>query len=215
MNESKKHVIGSKPQIVFTFDETAKRVISLENETELENKADVVRSFMSDTKAGTAKENDESYATAQGLWKDYTTVLEKVKYSLLLNRKQYNLLTDIILTKIEYGVDNIFYAIELTEALNKMRETSKFNNDVDVVGFEVNATELTYVYHLLSQFKVKGLTNNAYIFSQILLRIGDVSKVFNYFDIENKSLSQEVQEWTKTLVDLEPHDEVVSDTQEA
>jgi len=130
-------------------------------------------------------------------------------------QKQYNLLTDIILTKIEYGVENIFYAIELTEALNNMRKSADFINDINVFGFDVNATELTYIYHILSQYKVKGLTSNTYLFSQILLRIGDVSKVFNYFDMENKFLSQEVQEWTKELVDLYSTEEVVSNEQEA
>jgi hypothetical protein len=67
-----------------------------------------------------------------------------------------------------------------------------FSNDTDLVPVPVNATEITYIYHLIADHKVKGLTKSAYLFAQILRRIGDISKVFNYYDTAGKNLNGDI-----------------------
>ena len=74
-------------------------------------------------------------------------------------------------------------------------EFDKYKNDKDVVCFEVTATELTYVYHLIQNYKVKGLTKEAYTFSKVLVRIGNASRVINYYDAIAKRLPEEIQQW--------------------
>jgi hypothetical protein len=71
----------------------------------------------------------------------------------------------------------------------------KFANDSEVKEFKVDATEITYVYHLIATHKVKGLTKDSYIFADILRRIGEISKVFNYYDTTGKNMAQDVQDW--------------------
>ena len=95
---------------------------------------------------------------------------------------------------LEYDVNTVFFAIELTDILGSMKDMS-FINDTDLVPVAVNATEITYIYHLIATHKVKGLTKSAYLFAQILRRIGDISKVFNYYDTTAKNLSTEIQDW--------------------
>jgi hypothetical protein len=121
-----------------------------------------------------------------------------VKYNFHLNRVQWKFLTDLILTKLEYDVNTVFFAIELTELLGTMRDV-KYSNDDELIAFPVNATEITYVYHLISKHKVKGLTKDAYLFSEILIRIGNISKLFNYYDTCGKNLSSDVQNWVSTF----------------
>ena len=94
----------------------------------------------------------------------------------------------------------MFFAIELTNLLGSM-EKVKFSNDKDLIAFPVNATEITYIYHLISKYTVKGLVRDAYTFSQVLIRIGSISKIFNYYETTSKSLSSEIQDWILTLED--------------
>jgi hypothetical protein len=84
--------------------------------------------------------------------------------------------------------------------LGSMKE-AKYTNDDDLIAFAVNATEITYIYHLISKHKVKGLTKDAYTFSKILLRIGGISKMFNYYEAASKNLSQDIQDWVLTFED--------------
>jgi hypothetical protein len=151
-------------------------------------------------KEKTEQEKDELYQGAQKLWHDYSSALKTARYNFFLNRPQHKFLTDLILTKMEYDVNTVFFAIELTNMLGSMKE-AKYTNDDDLIAFAVNATEITYIYHLISKHKVKGLTKDAYTFSKILLRIGGISKMFNYYEAASKNLSQDIQDWVLTFED--------------
>ena len=96
--------------------------------------------------------------------------------------------------KLEYDVNTVFIAVELTNLLGTMKDI-KFANDTEVKEFKVDATEITYIYHLIATHKVKGLTKDSYVFADILRRIGEISKVFNYYDTTGKNMAQDVQDW--------------------
>jgi hypothetical protein len=147
-----------------------------------------------DGKEKSDEEKDSLYKEAQNLWKEYTGSLKDAKYNFHLNRPQWKFLTDLILSKLEYDVNTVFFAIELTDLLGTMRDV-KYTNDKELIAFPVNATEITYIYHLISKHKVKGLTKDSYLFSEVLVRIGSISKVFNYYDTYAKNLSTDIQNW--------------------
>jgi len=90
----------------------------------------------------------------------------------------------------------------------------KFTDDTQLIPFPVNATEITYVYHLISKHKVKGLTKDAYLFSEILIRIGNISKLFNYYDTCGKNLSTDVQNWVATFEEGVSFENKVSESTE-
>jgi len=143
--------------------------------------------------------------------KNILVFLTDAKYNFFLNRPQYQFLMDLIKRKMEYDVNTVFFAIELTNLLNEM-QNKNFKNDEEYLSFQVNATEITYIYHLISKHKVKGLSKSAYLFSEVLLKIGDISKVFNYYDTAGKNLSTEIQNWVMTFengVDAESSEEEV------
>jgi hypothetical protein len=104
------------------------------------------------------------------------------------------------LSKLEYDVNTVFFAIELVELLGSLREV-KYTNDKELKGVAVNATEITYIYHLISKYKVKGLTKDSFTFSEILVKIGDISKLFNYYDAVGKNLSTDIQNWVTSFED--------------
>jgi hypothetical protein len=185
-----------KPKISFFENETENLILDVNQETTLDNKISEVEEFMKNNegKGKSESEKDELYKNAQELWRSYALSLKETKYNFLLNRPQWRFLTDLILIKLEYDVNTVFLAIELTNLLGSMKGV-KFQNDSELINFPVNATEITYIYHLIANHKVKGLTKDAYTFSQVLIRIGDISKVFNYYDTAGKNLSTEIQDW--------------------
>jgi hypothetical protein len=187
-----------KPSVIFTENDIDYRNISEEFEVNLDSKYLAILDFTknNDGKGKTDLEKDNLYKDAQQLWADYTNALKSTKYNFNLNRTQWKYLSDLIQGKLEYDINTVFIAIELTEVLGTMREDSKiFNNDNDSFAFLVNATEITYIYHLIAEHKVKGLTKDTYTFSEILKRIGAVSKVFNYYDTIGKNLAADIQDW--------------------
>ncbi len=191
-----------KPEIKFFENETENLVIDTFNEAILDGKISAIESYMENNsgKGKSDDEKDELYKNAQDLWKEYTNSLKAAKYNFHLNRPQWKFLTDLILSKLEYDVNTVFFAIELTNLLGSMKDV-KYSNDKELLSFPVNATEITYIYHLISKHKVKGLTKDSYLFSEVLVRIGNISKVFNYYDTYAKNMSTDIQNWVTAFED--------------
>lgn len=189
-----------KPELSFFSDEKMYRLLDFDVEIKLDGGINNIEQYMSTT-TGFGKSDEQKdldYAHAQMLWKQYQSDLRDCRFNFYLNRPQYNLLTDIILKKLEYDVNTVFIAIELTELLGGMSGT-KFSNDDELKEFKVTATEITYIYHLIQSFKVKGLTKDAYTFSKILIKIGDISKIVSYYDTCAKNLTEEISKWALRL----------------
>lgn len=191
-----------KPSLSFIENEIENLILETNWEAQLDTKISEIENYMSNNngKGKTEEEKDELYKNAQLLWKEYASVLTNAEYNFFLNRKQYKFLTDLIVTKMEYDVNTVFFAIELTNLLAGMKN-AKYTNDTDLIAFPVNATEITYIYHLISKHKVKGLSRDSYTFAEVLRRIGDISKVFNYYDTAGKNLSTDIQNWALTFED--------------
>ena len=189
-----------KPEISFFENETQNLLITPFYESELDSKIQNIESFISNNNGSglTEDEKDSLYKGAQELWMAYANSLKDAKYNFHLNRPQWKFVTDLVLSKLEYDVNTVFFAIELTELLGSMRD-AKFADDNQLVPFPVNATEITYIYHLIAKHKVKGLTKDAYMFAEVLKRIGSISKVFNYYDTYGKNLSTDIQNWIATF----------------
>ena len=189
-----------KPHLSITNEGVEHLILSLQEESLLDSKVADVENYMSSNvgKDKTDEEKDELYKEAQVLWYNFVNSLKEAKYNFFLNRAEHKFLTDLILTKLEYDVNTIFFAIELTNTMGGMKD-AKYVNDKDVVAFPVNATEITYIYHLISKHKIKGLTKDAYTFSKLLLKIGDISKIFNYYEATSKNLSKDIQDWIVTF----------------
>lgn len=196
MEKEKIETRVTKPEIKFFENESEQIIISNEVELTLDNKINLIESFMKNNsgKGKSELEKDNLYLDAQNLHKEYSTSLRNVKYNFHLNRNQWNFLTNLILSKIEYDVNTVFFAIELTDMLGALKEI-KFTNGTDIIPFPVNATEVTYIYHLISPHKVKGLTKEAYMFAQVLKRIGNISKVLNYYNTTGENLFKDIKNW--------------------
>ena len=189
-----------KPEISFLENDITHLILTSEEESKLDGRMKEIESYIrSNSGKGLSEvEKDALYTSSQALWHSYVNDLKEAKYNFQLNRPQHKFLTDLLLTKLEYDVNTVFFAIELTDMLGGMKEI-KFTNDTDLIAIPVNATEITYIYHLISKHKVKGLTKDSYTFSKLLLKIGGISKVFNYYEAASKNLSQDIQDWVLTF----------------
>lgn len=191
-----------KPQINFLEDVNEYILITEDAEKVLDVKSEEITNFIN-TKNGKGKSDeakDKLYEEAQELWNSYKNILQDTKYQFNLNRSQWKFITDLIMNKVEYDVNTVFLGLELIDLFEGMKGT-KYANDHQLIAFDVNATEVTYIYHLISTHKIKGLTRDAVTFSQILRKIGDISKVFNYYETLGKNLSTDVQDWVSAFED--------------
>lgn len=196
MNNNQIQVNTIKPELSFFENEALNRLLDFDGELLLDSKIGDIEKFMTDnTGQGLSEaEKDALYGSCQTIYTEYKKALRDVKFNFYLTRPQYNFLTDLFLKKLEYDVNTIFIAIELTAVLASM-EGTKYTNDTEIKLFKVDATELTYIYHLIQPYKVKGLTKEAYTFSKLLVRIGELSKVINYYDAYAKNLTEDIQAW--------------------
>ncbi len=198
-----------KPEVNYKREGVDYRLIDEEIENNLDNHINSISSYCKENngKGKSTEEKDELYLNSQKLWKNYISDLESTKYNFYLNRDQWKFLTDLILHKLEYDVNTVFFAIELKELFEVMKST-KYKGD-EYIPYLVNATEVTYIYHLISKHTVKGLTKDSYLFSEILILIGAISKVFNYYDATGKNIAANIQDWVVTFeegVDFENRD---------
>jgi hypothetical protein len=184
-----------KPKLTFTENNKEYILLDKEYEEKLDSGIEEVKKFMeeNDGEGKPENEKDKLYLDAQEKWKEYARTLKDTKYNFFLNRKQYKFLYELIKIKMEYDVNTIFFAIELTDMLNRMKENKSNDDTPNLV--QVNATEITYVYHLISKHKVKGLSSDSYTFSEVLIKIGEISKIFNYYDTASKHLTGDIQDW--------------------
>jgi hypothetical protein len=190
-----------KPKIDFEYLGENYDYLTKSQETNLDLKIKEITNFMNDNhgKGKTVEEKDNLYLESQKIWKSFIDELENTKYNFYLNKEQWKFLTDLILNKLEYDVNTVFFAIELKELFDSMKSNKYTGNEI--IAYPVTATEITYIYHLISKHKVKGLSKDSFLFSQVLLTIGNISKIFNYYDTTGKNLSTEIQDWVVTFED--------------
>ena len=190
-----------KPKLSIFQDDTEYRLINRETEELVDAKIAESETYMA-TNHGFGKPDsykDELYTSSKELWNQYARILQDVTYTFYLNHKQFEYLTSLLRDKMEYDVNTVFLAIELTNMLGKWVNSSKGQKKDELRGFVSDATDVTYMYHLIAKHKVKGLTAQTYLFADILRKIGEISKIISYYDSSAKSLSAEIQKWVASF----------------
>jgi len=184
-----------KPNTSFEIDGVKYITLNEESEQALDQSyADIIKYMGSNEGKGKSEEEkDKLYEEARELCAIFKNKLDSTKYNFNLNETQWKFLSDLILSKLEYDTNTVFVAIELHTLLVEMGKAKFVANETQ--SFAVTATEITYIYHLISPYKVKGLTKDAFTFAEVLRKIGDISKLVNFYDTQSKSLGADVQDW--------------------
>jgi hypothetical protein len=193
-------------------EEVEYRLISTYSETQLDTKISEIESYMANNHGfgQTDVIKDGLYGNAKKLWGEYAEIFKDVPYTFYLNRKQYQFLTTLLNDKLEYDVNTVFLAIELTNMLGTWITSDKHKTDTDLKGFTADSTEITYMYHLIAKHKVKGLGKDTFLFAEVLRKIADISKIINYYDTAAKNMSTDIQQW---VAGFEPQENAPSDVE--
>jgi hypothetical protein len=209
--ENKIETVSVKPEMVFVEKENEHRLLNFDTESRMDSYIEDFSNYIkSETgKNATEEEKDVLYAKAQDFIRNLKVDLRDSKFKFHMNRPQYTFLTNLILQKMEYDVNTVFIAIELTDLMVGMKELS-FPNDKEYLSVDMTPTEVTYLYHIISTHKIKGLTKDAYLFANILRRIGEISKIINYYDNQSKDLTKDISIWAANLGGSELVEEVES-----
>ncbi len=135
-----------KPSMVILIDGVENRMISVESEVTMDKYIDEFNAFIKDNTGldSTEEEKDQLYANGQSYIISLRNDLRDLKMSFYFNRRQYQFLTDLILKKMEYDVNTVFIAIELSDLMINMKKI-KFEDDKEVNFSEMTPTELTYL----------------------------------------------------------------------
>lgn len=204
VNKDNFDIIAEKPTLFTEVKGNKYFFLDEESERLLDEKIANINKFMKENpgKGLETSKQDELYKEAQVLWKDLSNTLDTTKFGLVLNRPEYQYMTDLLLNKMTYDVNLIFYAIELTDMLGSMKakqSEDKYTDDETPKVFGLTATDVTYLYHLLQKHTVKGLTKQSYTFANTILRIGSISKVFAHYESESKALAETIQKWVMQM----------------
>lgn len=186
-----------KPTLSILHKEVEHRMIKVEDEVVMDNLVSELNSFMANN-TGRGKSDDvkdKLYSEAIEKWKQLKDHLIGVHYNFYLNRRQYQFLTDLLLTKLEYDANTIFLAIELTDMLGEWKEAGTNKDDDSIKGYIADATEINYIYHLITKHKMNGLTVQAYRFAEVIKSMLKVLQIVSYYDNHVKSLQSDIQKW--------------------
>ena len=194
-----------KPKMSTTFEEKDYRIIPEKDEQALDTSVKNIENFMvfNHGLGKSESEKDALYVEAKGLWEIYVNTFKNIKFEFYLNNNQFEYFTEMLRDKIEYDVNTIFFAIELTDTLGNwaIHETKSKSK---VKSYQIDPVSANYLYHLISTVKVKGLTEEAYLFSQVLKKIHEVMKIVNFYDTHAKSLSKDIQSWVASFEPQQP-----------
>lgn len=199
MSQNKVEVNTVKPELYFYKKEVSYRILDTDVELTLDTDIETLEKYLKETNGfgKTEEQKDMDYAHAQYLWKNYQNDLKSCKLNFIMDQNQYTLLTELILKRLEYDTNTVFIAIELVDLLGSMKGV-RFQSD-EMKSFQVTATEITYIYHLIQNHKVKGLSREAFTFAEILRRIGEISKIVSYYDTTAKNFTDQIATWALSL----------------
>jgi hypothetical protein len=185
-----------KPKMFTNFNNEEFRILSIEMENALDAAVKDVITFMAYNIGvdKTEEEKDYLYGEAKRLWENYVRVLRDSKLTLYLNTEQFDYFTKILKEEIEYDVNTIFFGIDLTNTLGSWFK-QVIESEVEISSYQTDPVSFNYIDHLISTVKVKGLTEESYLFAQVLRKIKEIMKVVNFYDGHAKNLSKDIQEW--------------------
>lgn len=191
----------TKPKMSFKENEVEYQLIDTVDEATLDSQITEIETYIKshDGRFQSEEYKDQLYAESKKLWEDYAKFLRNLNFSFYLNKKQFEYLTDLLISEMEYDVNTIFFAIDLTNMLGEWNKVEMSEDDKELKCLTADATEITYIYHLISKHKVKGLTEESYRFAEVLKRVGEVSKIITYYDTAAKNMAKEIQDWVASF----------------
>jgi hypothetical protein len=139
---------------------------------------------------------DKIYEIAQYLFNLYQKKLNQLLFYFPLTKDEVKFMFNVFRNKLEYDQNEVFQMKELKE--NYLDKDFEKLEDGNLMTY-INVNDLIVFYHLISKYKVKGITQEHYDYLQILTKIGERIKLFNAYNVVVQRLSNDFQLWGGTL----------------
>ena len=141
-------------------------------------------------------QKDKIYEIAQYLFNSFQKKLNDITFNFPLTNDERKFVFNVFTNKLEYDQNEVFQLKEIKDNyLDK-----KFEKDAngDFITY-INVNDLIVFYHLISKYKVKGITKEHFDYLQILTKIGERIKLFNAYNVVVQRLSNDFQLWGGSL----------------
>jgi len=146
-------------------------------------------------------EKDKIYGIAEYLFDNFQKDLKLMNFKFDLSVDEWKFLINVFKNKIEYDHNEIFQMKELND--HYLKDTEKTFNTLSphskYVETVINVDDLIILFHLLTKYKVKGITKSYHSYSELLTKIGERIKLFNAYNVWIQRLSTDFQTWGGSL----------------
>lgn len=150
----------------------------------------------------TEEDKDKIYRIAQYLFTEFQKNLNRMTFKFDITGEEFEFLFDVIRNKLEYDQNKVFQVLEVYEKYLKVVDDNLPRNakrTVEPIQTNISVNDMIMMYHIISEYKVKGINKSFYHFKSILSKIGDRVKLFNAYNVWNKRLSDDILLWAGTL----------------
>jgi len=166
---------------------------------EEENLLNLIKKFdpnVDAVRALSEEQKDKIYEIAQYLFNSYQKKLNDLLFLFPLTNDEKKFIFNVFRNKLEYDQNEVFQLKDVKE--NYLDKDFDKLEDGSYMTM-INVNDLIIFYHLISKYKVKGITQEYYDFLQILTKIGERIKLFNAYNVVVQRLSTDFQMWGGAL----------------
>jgi hypothetical protein len=175
------------PEFVDTFNKEEENLINMIKK--FDPNLDSVRDMTEENK-------DKVYEIAQYLFNIYQKKLNDLLFYFPLTKEEVKFIFNVFRNKLEYDQNEVFQMKDLKD--NYLDKEFEKQEDGNFMTY-INVNDLIVFYHLISKYKVKGITQEHYDYLQILTKIGERIKLFNAYNVVVQRLSNDFQLWGGAL----------------
>lgn len=193
----------TKNKLDIQIDESVSEY-SFIDKTEVDNLSKIISNIeeiLHSEISSTLEVREKQYTDFREYISSYGRVLGDTKFNLSLTRDEYLYLKKLILKNLEYDRQNLFIGLLVKNDFFKKYDNKDTVSDTSLYSllktetFKLNITEITRISHLTSLNKIHGLDKEADIFSHIIRKIGEISKIVELYDNKGKQLSESGNNW--------------------
>lgn len=150
-------------------------------------------------------QTSETYRKYKKLKQEADPFLESLQFYFIVSEEEYKLMREIIFNETEYDREHLFIALTLEEEFFVSLEGQKENGsaaglknselfkDGSNERIKIDIHNLTRISYILAKHTVKGINKKAYNFANLLYKIGQISRVFEFYNARLKRVTETYQ----------------------
>jgi len=166
---------------------------------EEDNLVNMIKRFdpnMESVRSMTEEQKDKIYDIAQYLFSNFQRKINNMVFIFPLTDSERKFIFNVFKNKLEYDQSEVF---QLQDVKKNYLDVDFQKNSMGGYDTKINVNDLVIFYHLLSKYKVKGITQEHYDFLNILTKIGDRIKLFNAYNVIIQRMGSDFQIWGGAL----------------